>query len=85
MSAAFTLETIPASQVTDGMLGEAAALFSSAYGVWGPEAAEKMSKYCRPGMSVSLHRSICTDTINMYARQDVRRASARAESCSMHQ
>jgi hypothetical protein len=50
MTTTFTLDTIPAAQVTETMLEQAAALFSSAYGIWGPYAEQKMGKYCKPGI-----------------------------------
>lgn len=50
MSTIYTFERIPASDVSDAMLVEAASLFSSAYGVWGPLAPKKMGKFCKPGM-----------------------------------
>lgn len=47
------IEKFQPKDVTSEMLEDAAALFSSSYGIWGPLAAEKMSKYCKPGMSCS--------------------------------
>lgn len=46
---AFTFETIASADVTDTMLKDSADLFSSAYGVWGPLAKEKMGNWCKPG------------------------------------
>ncbi|KAH7561581.1 hypothetical protein BM1_02685 [Bipolaris maydis] len=54
MSNTFTFETIPAAQVTETMLDQAAALFSSAYGIWSPEAEKNMGKYCKPGKRVKM-------------------------------
>lgn len=50
MSAIYTFERIQASEVSDTMLVEAASLFSTAYGVWGSLAPQKMGKFCKPGM-----------------------------------
>ncbi|KAF1931018.1 uncharacterized protein M421DRAFT_99565 [Didymella exigua CBS 183.55] len=58
MSSSFTFETIPAAQVTGTMLEQAAALFSDAYGVWGPDAADKMGKFCKPVTSTHVKMSV---------------------------
>ena len=51
MSSVITFEKVLASEVSDEMINEAAQMFSSSYGVWGPLAAEKMNnKFCKPGM-----------------------------------
>jgi hypothetical protein len=55
MSSTTTFDKVQASSVSDQMIAEAAQLFSSAYGVWGPLAAEKMNKFCKPGMLSSPH------------------------------
>lgn len=49
MSVSFILDTIPGDKVTETVLEQAATLFSSAYGVWSPEAEQKMDKYCKAG------------------------------------
>jgi hypothetical protein len=52
MSTSFVYEKLPSSEVSKTMLAEAASLFSSAYGVWGPLAEEKMGAFAKPGMSI---------------------------------
>lgn len=49
------IDATPASEVTDTMLAEAAALFSSSYGVWGPQAAESIrNKHCQHGRRIKM-------------------------------
>lgn len=55
MSTKFTFDTTPAGQVTDDMLEQVATLFSSAYGVWSPDAEQKIGKYCKQGSLVQFH------------------------------
>lgn len=50
MSANFTFDSCPAEEVTNSMLEQASILFSSAYGVWSPEAEQRMGKYCKQGI-----------------------------------
>jgi hypothetical protein len=52
MSTSFVYEKLPSSQVSTTMLAEAASLFSSAYGVWGPLAEERMGAFAKQGMSI---------------------------------
>ena len=58
MSSNFTFKRVPASEVTDAMLADTAALFSSTYGVWGPLASQKMGKFAKPGMYLSSDLSL---------------------------
>lgn len=71
MSTAFTLDTIPADQATDTILGQAATLFSSAYGVWSPEAEHKIGKYCKQGTLIYLQH-LRSSTLIPYAGQHIR-------------
>ncbi|KZM22897.1 uncharacterized protein EKO05_0001285 [Ascochyta rabiei] len=57
----FTIEEIEGTDISDVMLAEAAALFSSSYGVWGPLASEKMGKSCKPGNRITLTPSRLRD------------------------
>lgn len=54
MSTTFTFERVAAPDVTPAMLAEAASLFSSAYGVWGPLAPENMGKFFKPGKRIKM-------------------------------
>ncbi|KAI4593549.1 hypothetical protein KJ359_009235 [Pestalotiopsis sp. 9143b] len=50
----FTFKRVPAPEVTDAMLADTAALFSSAYGIWDPLAAQKMGRFARAGSRVKM-------------------------------
>jgi hypothetical protein len=53
MSATIIIKKFRAHDVSEDMITQAAELFSSNYGVWGPLAEEKMGtfgNYCKPGM-----------------------------------
>ncbi|EUC41318.1 hypothetical protein COCMIDRAFT_106489 [Bipolaris oryzae ATCC 44560] len=50
----FTLETIPAPNITSSILFQCATLFSSAYGIWGSHAAQKVAKHCKHGNRIRL-------------------------------
>ena len=53
MSGTLVIEKIQGYDVSEDMLSQAAELFSSDYGIWGPLAEEKMGtfgKLCKPGM-----------------------------------
>ena len=63
MSSNFTFKRVPASEVTDAMLADTAALFSSAYGVWGPLASQKMGKFAKPGMYLSSDLSLACEVL----------------------
>ena len=63
MSSDFTFKRVPASEVTDAMLADTAALFSSAYGVWGPLASQKMGKFAKPGMYLSSDLSFAREVL----------------------
>ncbi|PVI04393.1 hypothetical protein DM02DRAFT_586383 [Periconia macrospinosa] len=75
----FTFEIISAAGVTDTMLKESATMFSSAYGVWGPLAAQKMGKFFKmsvdrlreqslaPGSNSVLVRGLAGDKLAGYA------------------
>jgi hypothetical protein len=55
MSGTINIEKLQARDVSEDMITQAAELFSSNYGVWGPLAEEKMGtfgNYCKPGMYV---------------------------------
>lgn len=52
MTTNFTLEHVAAHDISDAMLEETVNLFSSAYGIWGPLASEKMGKFCKPGTCI---------------------------------
>ncbi|KIY03047.1 uncharacterized protein Z520_01513 [Fonsecaea multimorphosa CBS 102226] len=58
-----TLEIVAAHEITEDMIKEAAALFSSSYGIWGPHAEEKMGPFAKHGrrvrMSVDRLRQQC--------------------------
>lgn len=54
MPTTFTFERVAAPDVTPAMLAEAASLFSSAYGIWGPLAPEKMGKFFKPGKRIKM-------------------------------
>ncbi|RMZ69554.1 amp-binding enzyme [Pyrenophora seminiperda CCB06] len=54
MSLNFTFSITPADQINETMLQQAATLFSTAYGVWSPEAEQKMGKYCKPGQRTKM-------------------------------
>jgi hypothetical protein len=49
MSSDCKFEKLPAANVTQAMVVEAAKLFSSAYGVWGPLAEAKMGPFAKQG------------------------------------
>jgi hypothetical protein len=50
MSTTFTFAKLQAGDVSQAMLAEAAKLFSSAYGVWGPLAEEKLGAFAKQGV-----------------------------------
>jgi hypothetical protein len=78
MSSDFKFEKLPAANVTQAMVVEAAKLFSSAYGVWGPLAEAKMGPFAKQGskfpdffsfsFSDSFPRSTCEDVTNPPSR-----------------
>ena len=52
MPGTIVIEKIQGHDVSEDMLAQAAELFSSDYGIWGPLAEEKMGtfgKFCKPG------------------------------------
>ena len=59
MPGTIVIEKIQGNDVSEEMIAQAAELFSSNYGIWGPLAEEKMGtfgKFSKPGM-VLLHMS----------------------------
>ncbi|KAF2800573.1 hypothetical protein K505DRAFT_399896 [Melanomma pulvis-pyrius CBS 109.77] len=46
MSGSVTFQKIPENELTEDMVKQTADLFSSAYGVWGAHAQEKVGKFC---------------------------------------
>ncbi|KAF3000233.1 hypothetical protein E8E13_007519 [Curvularia kusanoi] len=54
MTTNFTLEYVAAPDTSNSMLEETVNLFSSAYGIWGPLASEKMGKFCKPGNRIKM-------------------------------
>jgi len=52
MSGTIVIEKIQGHYVSEEMIAQAAELFSSNYGIWGPLAEERMGtlgKFCKPG------------------------------------
>ncbi|KAK6196570.1 Osmotic growth protein [Pestalotiopsis sp. IQ-011] len=65
MSLNFTFKRVPAPQVTDAMLADTAALFSSAYGVWGPLAAQKTGRFTKAGSRVKMSaQRLCEQSLS---------------------
>ncbi|KAF9696066.1 hypothetical protein EKO04_006257 [Ascochyta lentis] len=50
----FTIEKFQAPDITDTMLSETAALFSSAYGIWGPLAPKETGGRCKTGTNLAI-------------------------------
>lgn len=84
------IEKLQPNDVTPKILKDTAALFSSSYGIWGPLAAEKIGKFCKPGMAShsgflavferlrDLVMHMHADEIHRSACEDVSGAAARA-------
>jgi hypothetical protein len=49
MSTDIIYQKTPSSEVSKAMLAQAASLFSSSYGIWGPLAEEKMGPFAKQG------------------------------------
>jgi hypothetical protein len=49
MSDSVIFQKVAEKDMTEVMIKEAADLFSSSYGVWGPKAQEKINKFCKEG------------------------------------
>ncbi|KAF2450087.1 hypothetical protein P171DRAFT_204796 [Karstenula rhodostoma CBS 690.94] len=49
-----TLQKLQPDEISQAMLAQAAELFSSAYGIWGPLAEEKMGKFFKRGRRVKM-------------------------------
>jgi hypothetical protein len=56
-----TFQIIPGASITTTHLSSAAALFSSAYGVWGPQAATHLGSWAKEG-ALSLHSHSIVNT-----------------------
>ncbi|OAG06282.1 uncharacterized protein CC84DRAFT_1164585 [Paraphaeosphaeria sporulosa] len=53
-SSTIQIQKLGPDVISEEMLVQAATLFSSAYGIWGSLAQEKMSKFCKPGHRVKM-------------------------------
>ncbi|OAG39851.1 hypothetical protein AYO21_05917 [Fonsecaea monophora] len=53
----FTFEILAAKEITQDMIQEAAALFSRAYGIWGPQAEKMMGPFAEHGRRVRMSPS----------------------------
>ncbi|KAJ8116752.1 hypothetical protein OPT61_g1884 [Boeremia exigua] len=54
MCSNYTFKRVHGSEVTDAMLADTAALFSSAYGIWGPLASQKMGNFAKAGNRIKM-------------------------------
>ncbi|KAI4696192.1 uncharacterized protein J4E88_000364 [Alternaria novae-zelandiae] len=60
MSGTIVIENIQGHDVSEDMIVEAAELFSSNYGIWGPFAEERMGtfgRFCKPGRPVKMSKN----------------------------
>jgi hypothetical protein len=82
MSDSIIFQKVTEKDMTEVMINEAAELFSSAYGVWGPEAKEKINKFCKEG-NMTLSSSFSRKSRLIFFRlpcEDVRKQSQGAVS-----
>ncbi|XP_014562796.1 hypothetical protein COCVIDRAFT_83701 [Bipolaris victoriae FI3] len=50
----FSFEILPAPQITSHILSQCATIFSSAYGIWGSHAEQRIGKHCKHGKRIRL-------------------------------